>query len=218
MRRFPPLEITIVVIIVVMLVAGWRIYGTGEMGRFAPVVKAQNAPSELYARLTIRYVKPPIYEEEYGMQDVEGISSFSYRVRSYNCKQITIRAPAGAIYDVSFFFGQLDQDGIWQLVDRAPRADADAYYTVYVKQLADYKEGDRTVTFTNPRYWATTAGRQYQIDLSKQSPSDLLHMQSTQLADPGYAKIVADFRTFGPDEFRKNVELAQARAQTSACK
>ena len=121
MRRLPPLEIAIGVIVVVMLAIGWRIYGTGEMGRFAPAIRAQRAPSELYARLTIRYPNPPVYEEEYRMQDVEGVSAFDYRIRSYNCKQITIKAPSGPMHDVSFFFGQLDQDGIWQLVDRPPR-------------------------------------------------------------------------------------------------
>ncbi len=218
MRRLPLLQIFIILVIVAGLVAGWRIYGPGEMGRFAPVRRAQSAPSGLYARMTIRYPKPPIYEEAYRMQDVDGVSSFEYRVRGYGCAQITIKAPAGPMFDVSFFFGRLDQDGIWQLVNRPPRPNPDAYYTVYVKQVADFKQGDRTVTFTDPHYWATTAGRQYQIDLSKQNPNDLLHMQSTQLADPAYQTIVADFRNFGPPEFRANVAKARARVRSIVCK
>ena len=218
MRRLPPLEILIVLIVAVMLYLGWRIYGVGEMGRFGPARKAQQAPSLLYAQLTIRYPKPPIYEEEYRMRDDNGVSSFDYRIRSYECAQVTIKAPAGPMHDVSFFFGQLNQDGVWQLTDQAPRPSPDAFYTVYVKQIADYKQGDRTVTFTDPKYWATTAGRQYQIDLSKQNPNDLLHMQSTTLANPAYAKIVADFRSFGPPEFRKNVADAQRRARSAICK
>ncbi|MBV8654905.1 MAG: hypothetical protein JO160_02600, partial [Candidatus Eremiobacteraeota bacterium] len=83
---------------------------------------------------------------------------------------------------------------------------------------ADYKQGERTVTFTDPHYWAVTAGRQYSIDLSKQSPNDLLKMQSTAVADPRYEQIVRDFREFGPDEFRANVAAAQARARASTCK
>lgn len=217
MRRLQPLELIIAGIVVVMLILGWRIYGAGEMGRFGGVTKAQRAPSELYARMTIRYDKPPIYEEEYAMQDVEGVSSFTYRIRSYNCRQITIKAPTGAMYHVSFFFGGLDQDGVWQLASRPPRPDAHAFYTVYVKQLADYKQGERTITFTNPEYWASATGRQYQLDLSKDNPKDLLHMQSKSLAEPGYQKIVEDFRAFGPDEFRKNVADAQARARASRC-
>jgi hypothetical protein len=210
MRRFP-IEILIVVLAVVMLALGWRIYGTGEMGRFGPAVHAQKAPSELYARMTIHYPKGPIDDEEYDMSDVEGVSRFQYKVRGYNGHQITVTAPAARVYDVSFFFGRLDQDGIWQLVNRPPRPDADAQYTVFVKQLADYQQGERTVTFTNPEYWATKAGRQYSIDLSKGVPKDLLHIQSSETVDPRYQQIVKDFRDFGPDEFRHNVDAARAR-------
>lgn len=78
------------------------------------------APSELYARLLIRYDKPPLYDEEYRMQDVEGVSSFTYRVRGYNGRQITVTAPPAAVYDVSFFFQRLDQIGVWQIVDKPP--------------------------------------------------------------------------------------------------
>ena len=42
-------------------------------------------------------------------------------------------------------------------------------------------------------------------------PSDLLHMQSTQVADARYEEIVDDFRAFGQPEFRHNVEVAQSR-------
>ncbi len=210
MRRFP-IELFIIVVAAVMLFLGWRIYGAGEMGRFGPAIHAQKAPSELYARLTIRYAKPPIYEEEYRMSDVEGVSTFIYRVRGNRGHEITVTAPAARVYDVSFFFGRLVQDGIWQLVDKPPLSDADARYTVYVKQLADYQHGQRTVTFTNPQYWATKAGRQFEIDLSKGVPKDLLRIQSSQVADPRYEQIVIDFRNFGPDEFRHNVEVAQTR-------
>jgi hypothetical protein len=189
----------------------YNFYTAGEMHRWHDVGRVSKEPSELYARLTIRYDKPPIYEEEYSMQDIEGISSFTYRVRGYNGKQVTISAPPAAVYDVSFFFQRLDQIGVWQIVNRAPLADADAHYTIYVKQLADFKQGERTVTFTSPHYWAVAAGRQYQIDLSKQNPSDLLKMQSTQLADPRYETIVNGFRAFGPEEFRNNVAHAQAQ-------
>ncbi len=210
MRRFP-IGLFIIVLSAVMLFLGWRIYGPGEMGRFAPAIHAQHAPSELYARMTIKYPKPPIYQESYRMSDVEGVSLFEYEVRGYSGHVITVKAPAARVYDVSFFFGLLGQDGIWQLVDKPPLPEPDAFYTVYVKQLADYKQGDRTVTFTNPQYWATKAGRQFNIDLSKGVPKDLLRLESSQVADPRYAQIVQAFRDFGPDEFRRNVAAAQAR-------
>jgi hypothetical protein len=215
MRRFPIVEIIVVIFVIVIAIIGWQVdsyryhlqYGT----------RAKTAPSELYARMTIQYAKPPIYEEAYDMKDIEGVSSFQYRIRSYNCREITIKAPASKITDVSFFFGKLDQDGIWQLTNKAPLPGAAATYTVYVKQLADYQQGERTVTFTDPHYWAVTAGRQFQIDLSKQNPKDLLKMQSTAIADPRYQQVVQDFREFGPDEFRKNVAAAQAHARAAKC-
>ncbi len=213
MRRFP-IELFIIVVAAVMLVLGWRIYGAGEMGRFGPVIHAQKAPSELYARMSVRYPKPPIYEEEYRMSDVEGVSSFVYQIRGSRGHEITVTAPAARVYDVSFFFGRLVQDGVWQLVDKPPLPDADARYTIYVKQLADYQHGQRTVTFTNPQYWASKAGRQFEIDLSKGVPKDLLRIQSNQVADPHYEQIVIDFRNFGPDEFRHNVEVAQTRIRS----
>lgn len=210
MRRFP-IEILIVVVVVVMIAVGWRIYGAGEMGRFGPAIHAQKAPSQLYARLLVSYPKAPIYEEEYRMSDVEGVSTFRYRIRGYKGHEITVTAPEARVYDVSFFFGKLVQDGVWDLDDKPPRPNATARYTVYVKQVVDYKHGERTVTFTNPVYWATKTGHQFEIDLSKGVPSDLLHMQSTQVADSRYLEIVTDFRSFGPDEFRHNVELARSR-------
>jgi hypothetical protein len=213
MRRFP-IEIFIVVVAVVMLILGWRIYGTGEMGRFGPAIHAQKAPSQLYARMLVRYPKGPIYEEEYRMSDIEGVSTFQYRIRGYAGRQITVNAPAARVYDVSFFFGRLDQDGIWQLVNKPPLPDAPAHYTVYVKQLADYKKGERTVTFTNPEYWAKKAGQEYEIDLSKGVPKDFVHVQNDQASAPHYLQIVKDFLDFGPYEFKRNVAAAQARIRT----
>jgi hypothetical protein len=209
--RWFRIDIFILVSVAIMLVLGWRIYGTGEMGRFAPAIHAQKAPSQLYARMLVRYVKPPIDEEEYDMSDIEGVSTFLYRIRGDRGHVITVKAPPARVYDVSFFFGKLDQDGIWQLENKRPRPNADALYTVYVKQLADYKQGERTVTFTNPQYWATKAGQQFEIDLSKGIPKDLVHIQSEQVNDAKYAQIVSDFRAFGPDEFRHNVAAAQGR-------
>jgi hypothetical protein len=209
-RRFP-IGIFIIVLCVVMLAIGWRIYGPGEMGRFGPALHAQRAPSLLEARMLVRYTQPPVYEEEYHMTDNEGVSTFTYRVRGVKGHQVTVTAPPARVYDVSFFYGKLVQDGIWQLVNKSPRPDADGYYSVYVHQLADYQHGERTVTFTNPQYWASRAGQQFEIDLSKGVPKNLVYLASQQAGDGRYQEIVSDFRAFGPDEFRHNVAAAQAR-------
>ncbi len=215
-RRTTIVPWAIFIFIVVMTIVGLRIYASHpEFTEFGGVDKVRAQPSALYARLLIHYDKPPIYEEEYDMQDVEGESTFSYRIRSYAGKEVTIQLPRAApMTDVSFFFGKLVQDGVWDLMDKPPRGNTDAHYTVYVKQLADFKQGDRTITFTDPHYWATTAGRQYTIDLRKTNPNDLLKLSSTQLADPHYQEIVNDFRAFGPPAFRAKV--AQVRAAFEA--
>lgn len=207
-RSFVPLAILLFAIF--MAVTGYFIYWRGETGRVTQVAKIHAAKSEIYAHLLIAYDNPPVYSEEYRMQDIEGKSTFTYVIRSYAGREVSIMAPPAAMYDVSFFFGKLDQDGVWQIVNQPPRGDTSVHYTVYVKQVVDFKQGDRTVTFTDPHWWAVNAGRQYNIDLSKNSPKDLLKMQSTSLADPRYLTIVNDFRNFGPDEFRKRVARARA--------
>ena len=207
-RNIVPLAILAFAIF--MGVTGYFIYWRGETNRLQQVAKIHLAKSEIYARLLLTYDNPPVYSEEYRMQDVEGRSTFTYTIRSYAGKEISITAPPAAMYDVSFFFGKLDQDGVWQIVNQPPRGNTSVHYTVYVKQVVDFKQGERTVTFTDPHYWATTAGRQYNIDLSKNTPSDLLKMQSTSLADARYQTIVNDFRNFGPDQFRQRIAKARA--------
>ena len=202
--------LAILVFAIFMAVTGYFVYWHSETGRIKEVAKIHGAKSEIYARLHIAYDHPPVYEEEYRMQDIEGKSTFTYRIRSYAGKEISITAPPAAMYDVSFFFGKLDQDGVWQIVNQPPAGNTTAHYTVYVKQVVDFKQGERTVTFTDPKYWATTAGRQYNIDLSKNAPGDLLKMQSTSLADPRYLTVVNDFRNFGPEAFRDRIKAARA--------
>jgi hypothetical protein len=210
MRRYP-VSIAIVAFSVFMLITGYLVYRNTELARLHQVMTRKKAPSQIYAHLLVQYDKPPVLEEEYSMQDIEGVSTFQYRIRSYAGKQVTLTVPPSVITDVSYFYGKLDQDGVWQIVNQPDRGKTSPRYTVYVKQLADFKQGDRTITFTDPKYWATTAGHQFNIDLSKNSPNDILKMQSTQLADKRYLIVVNDFLKFGPDSFRKRV--ARLRAQ-----
>jgi hypothetical protein len=209
MRRFP-FGWAILILSVITVVVAFRVHWSDELSRMGNVRQLSKAPSQIYAHMLVHYDKPPIYEEEYRMKDIEGVSSFQYRIRGYNGRQITITAQPREVYDVSFFFGSLGEDGVWQLMNQPPRGNTDVHYTIYVKQLADFQQGDRTITFTDPRYWATAAGRQYQIDLSKQNPNDLLKLSSTQLANPHYEAVVRDFRDFGPPTFRQKIAAAQA--------
>lgn len=208
MRRFP-FGLAIFVLAIVFVAIGIRM--NTDFNRTAQVERVKTAPSAFYLKLLVRYDKPPIYDEEYAMQDVEGVSSFAYRVRGYDGKQITVTAPPAAVFDVSFFVSKLVQEGVWNLTNLPDAGDTSARYTFYIKQKADYREGQRTVTFTDPHYWATLAGRQYEIHLDKKAPTpDLLHLQGTTRADPRYEKLVEEFEAFGPPQFRAHV--AQARA------
>src|SRR5579872_1804744 len=141
MRRYP-ITWSILIFTVVMLVVIWRLHAVTEFNRLDQVSRIRNAPSRLYARMLIRYDKPPIYEEEYRMSDVEGVSSFDYRVRGYNGRQVTVTVPPRVLFDVSYFFGWLDQQGIWQLPDQVSQGDTNAHYTIYVKQYADFQHGE----------------------------------------------------------------------------
>ncbi len=195
-----------IVIVVVAFVA----YFPGEVKRLDVSRHAVDAPSVLYASLTITYDNPPIVSETYETLDDNGLSSFSYRIRGYNGRQVTVSAPPRKITDVSYFFGALVEDGIWNLTSLPTRGNASIHYRIDVRQTADYKHGEHIVTFTDPHWWATTAGRQYSITLSKGKPvPDLMTLKSTTLADPHYEKIVNAFRAFGSNVFRKNVANAR---------
>lgn len=210
MRRSSIVPLAILVFSVVTLIVGISFYWKPETNRINDVARIQNQPSAIYATLLMQYDHPPIYQEEYRMQDIDGVSTFQYRIRSYGGKQVTLTAPKHVTTDVSFFFGKLVLDGVWNLMDKPPRGNTHVLYTVYVNQKADFKQGDRTIVFTDPHYWATTAGRQFHIDLRKTNPNDLLTLQSTQLADPHYQQIVNDFLTFGSESFR--AKIAQVHA------
>jgi len=86
---------------------------------------------------------------------------------------------------------------------------------VSIEQTAQGQSGRRTFSFTDPHYWAVTAGRQYHIVLNRKNPTpseaDLLHLESTAVAEPRYAKIVADFEAFGSPAFHRTVAAARAK-------
>jgi hypothetical protein len=170
--------------------------------------------SVLDVSLLMKYAKPPIYTELYSMHNDNGISTAQYRVQGYSGKVVTITLPPTKTYDVSFFFQQVVLEGIWQLDNKPAAGNAGIAYTLHIHQVSGSRQGERTILFTDPHYWATTAGRQYHIVLNPHGPvPDLTKLQSTSLADPRYEKIVQEFRNFGTPSFRAKV--AQARQLVS---
>ena len=178
--------------------------------------------SDLRMSLAITYDRPPLASETYAMRDNDGVSTYSYAVAGTSGRLVTITSAPRQMLDVSYFAGKLDEDGVRGLESRAPAGDTSAHYTLNLYRKEMYGAGDcrhetRTVTFTDPHYWATTAARQYHIDLSKGPPkdaNDMLRLRGSSLANPHYQAIVNDFRAFGSDEFRAKIAAAQARARS----
>ena len=216
MRRDNWFGTAIFVFVVVFIIVGLVFIKWPDFQNKPQLHNVRNSRSVLDLSMDIKYAAPPIYEEQYHMRNNNGVSTAQYRIQGYSGKVVTITLPPDKTYAVTFFFEEVVQDGIWQLMSKPPTGNTDARYTLHIFQVADNKQGQRTVMFTDPHYWATTAGRQYQIVLSKNSPTpDLTKLNSTTLADPRYQQIVRAFRNFGPPSFRQKVANAQALIRSS---
>lgn len=216
MRRDSWFGTAIFIFVVVFVIAGLVFIKWPDFQNKSQVARVRNSQSVLDLSLTIKYDKPPIYEERYTMHNDNGVSTAQYRIQGYSGKVVTITLPPDKTYAVTFFFEEVVQDGIWQLVSKPPAGNTDVHYILKIHQVADTKQGSRTVVFTDPHYWAVAAGRQYHIVLSKNSPTpDLTKLNSTSLADPRYEQIVQAFRNFGPASFREKIAKAQALIRNS---
>lgn len=216
MRRDNWFGTAIFVFAVIFIVLGTIFIPWPDFQHKKEVTRVRESASVLDLSLTIKYDKAPIYLEQYTMRNDNGVSTAQYKIQGYSGKVVTITLPPDKTYAVTFFFQEVVQDGIWQLMNKPPAGNTSAYYTIHIHQVADKEQGSRTVLFTDPHYWAVTAGRQYHIQLSPNSPApDLTKLQSTTLADPRYEKIVNAFRNFGTDAFREKVRQAQALVRGS---
>jgi len=200
----------------VAVIVGWlTFFVKPEAARYHATQRVANSSSTLHVGMTVRYAAGPVASEEYRMADTNGSSTASYRVVGTNGKVYTITTPAIESYTVPFFFERVVADGIWKIADRPPRGDRSIAYTLSVDQAVQNERGSRTVHFTDPHYWATTAGRQYEIHLSKNKPTpSLLQLSGTSLADKRYAALVSDFRNFGTPGFRAKVAEVQTAVRS----
>lgn len=209
-------SIGIFVFAVVFFVAGLVFIRWPDFQHKAEVSRVLNAPSVLDLRLTMQYDKPPIYQEQYTFKNDNGISSAIYRVQGYSGKVVTIELPPDKTFAVTFLFQKVVLDGIWKLTNKPPVGNTNVQYTLYIHQVADGRQGSRTITFTDPRYWAVTAGRQFEMHLSKHGPiPNLLKLKSTSVADPRFLAIVDDIDHFGPPTFREKVVQATQMVERS---
>lgn len=213
MPRFP-VNAFVAILAVIFVITGWQLYARNEATRFAAVEAVRNSNSYIKLTLRIEYPRGPIAFEQYTLIDDNGKSRAIYAVGDRKGTVATFNEIIRG-YDVSFAFDKFVQDGIWQLNSKHPRTLEDTKYTVTIEQTAQRQSGRRTFSFTDPHYWAVAAGRQYRIRLDPHKPTpseaDLLRLDSTAVADPRYAEIVADFEAFGSPAFHRTVASARAK-------
>lgn len=211
MRRFPT-TLLIVVIAVVGVVIGARMFWPTESARYQQVQAVRNQRSELHVSETIAHGKGPIAREDWRLDNDNGTSSASYSAENRAGTRIAkFTAPVQG-YDVTFAFQKLVADGVWQLQTRPLRGNTSDVYTIVVAQVDGNRQGSHRFVFSDPHYLATTAGRQYEIHLDRNKPvPDLITLNSTSSADPRYQQVVDDFASFGPPQFKATVAAARAK-------
>jgi hypothetical protein len=211
MRRFPT-TLLIIVLAVIGVIAGWRLFYTSETQRYKDVRTVRAQRSELHLVEAVMHDKGPVAREEWRLDNVDGKSSATYSAVNRAGSRVAKFTEPITGYDVTFAFEKLVQDGIWELQTRPLRGNTANIYAVTVSQVAGDRSGTHTFSFTDPHYLATTAGRQYHIHLDRNKPvPDLVTLQSTSTADDRYAKMVADFNSFGPPRFKQTVAAAREK-------
>ena len=203
----------IFIAIVFAVVAGWRMFAASEATRYRATQRIAQSYSAIHLRLTLVHTGGPIVREVYAMQNVNGRSAATYSATDRNGTTARFSQPVEG-YDVTFLFERLVADGLWDLTTKPPRGDVSTVYDVRVEQAVGSRHGSREYHFTDPHYWATTGGQQFQIHLDPSKPvPDLLTLKSTSIAEPRYGRVLADFAEFSPPSFRKTVAHARTSAQ-----
>ncbi|MBV8299467.1 MAG: hypothetical protein JO083_07980 [Candidatus Eremiobacteraeota bacterium] len=211
MRRFPT-TLVVIVIAIAAAISGWKIFFPSESARYQAVHAVRTQRSELHFSETIAHAKGPIAREVWQLDNVNGVSTASYRAENRAGTRVAKFTEPIHGYDVTFLFQQLVQDGVWELQTRPLRGNTSEMYTVTVAQVDGNRSGKHKFTFTDPHYLATTAGRQYEIHLDRNKPvPNLVTLNSTSTADARYQKVVDDFAGFGPASFKKTVAAAREK-------
>ncbi len=215
MRRFPTTSV-VVIVAVIGFVVGWRLFWPSESQRYQAVKTVAAQRSELHFSETVTHAKGPIASETWRLDNVEGVSTAAYSATNRaGTRAAKFTEPIHG-FDVTFAFEKLVQDGIWELQTRPYRGNLNDVYRIYVDQVSGDRSGHHTFYFTDPRYIATAAGRQYDIKLQANKPvPDLLTLRSSSNADPRYQKVVDDFASFGPPQFKATVAAARQKLLNS---
>jgi hypothetical protein len=216
MRRSSIVPLGIVVVAILGAIVGWKIFWPIESQRYTATRKVENSQSVIRMVYTVTHQRGPISREELTFSNVNGRAQVAYEGTNRPGTAIARFTQPVDGYNVATLFGETVRDGIWDLRTMPPRGDTSSTYTVTVYQVTNNQSGSHTFTFTDPRYWATTGGRQFRIHLDKNKPvPDLLTLQSTALAEPRYGKIVSDFNAFNPPGFRATLAAARAKLRAA---
>jgi len=188
MRR-PWLPTALFIFCIVFLIAGTIFIKWPDFQNKPQVEKVLQAPTVLDLRLTIAYANPPIYQEQYLVRNDNGLSTAQYKITGYSGKVVTITIPPAKRYDMTFFFDDVVQDGIWQLTNRPLRGNTDPRYPLSGHEVANRRQGSRTITFKDPHCLAVTAGRTYEVHQSPTSPTPArLKRHTTATQEPRVEK------------------------------
>jgi hypothetical protein len=198
-----------VLLVLAVAIGVWVIYTRQEAHRFVAARNVLRSKSEIRLRMDVLHTTGPVRRETYLLSDIEGVSSASYRVEG-RATAVTVEMKPYQTFDVSFVFGKLVQDGLWDVKSKPARGDVSTTYRVSAYQAIEGKSGSHSFTFTDPHYWTTAHEFQIHLEKGKAIP-DLLVLQANA-RDKRYEAIVTDFRTFGSSEFREQIARAQVRA------
>lgn len=150
----------------------------------------------------------PLSQQTYRINNDNGKVRMFYSATSRNglvTKQflVPLDGPSG-----TFLFEQLRVDGIWELDGKPLRSRPKDEYVVAVAQTLGDQGGSRAFGFSDPRYWASTNAREFQLSAPspKGSGSELsgtTKVRGRTLRDDRYLKIVDEIRNFGPPSVLK---------------
>jgi hypothetical protein len=201
----------ILVAVVVAVVGGWMLFAKGEHDRYVAVQHVGESRSEIRLWYTLEHTSGPIAREQWMMQNINGRSTASYDAISRSGLKASFSEPMTG-YEVTFLFDKLVADGIWNLETRPFRGSSQALHVVQIAQIAGASSGSHRFMFSDAKYIATEAGREYEIHLDPHKPvPDLVNLQSTSTADPRYLAILNDFEQFGTPSFKQTIAEARAK-------
>jgi hypothetical protein len=144
----------------------------------------------------------PISAETFRISNDNGATTLFYAATNRAgtvTKEFTapLVGPAG-----TFLFEELRADGIWELDDKPVRPHPYDEYIIEVDQTLGDEGGTRSFGFSDPVYWATTRGQEYQLKLPPKGAigngANTLGTAGKALKEPRYLKIVTMIRAFGP--------------------